>query len=57
MTATNLWYNGKIYKAANYQKMGPEYKYEYDYKEQGFKALHECAIVCSVANFVYEIPA
>ena len=23
MTATNLWYNGKVYKAANYQKMGP----------------------------------
>ena len=32
MTVTNLWYNGKIYKAANYQKMGPEYKYEYDYR-------------------------
>ena len=40
MTATNLWYNGRVYKASNYQKMGPEFKYEYDYKESGFRALH-----------------
>ena len=57
MTATNLWYNGRIYKASNRQKMGSDYKYEYDYKEGGFQALHECAIVCSVANFVTDIPA
>lgn len=57
MTATHLWYNGKIFKADNRQKMGFDYKYEYDYKEAGFQALHECAIVCSVANFLTDIPA
>ncbi len=49
MTAEKMWYSGKILKAANRQKEGNDYKYEYDIHEPGFKALHECAIVCSVA--------
>lgn len=49
MTAENLWYNGKIYKASNRQKNGADFKYEYNISEPGFKALHEAAIICSVA--------
>jgi sodium/potassium-transporting ATPase subunit alpha len=57
MTAENLWYSGKIFKAANRQKNGADYKYEYDIYDAGFKALHESAIVCSVAEFDRTIPA
>jgi len=57
MTAENLWYSGKICKAANRQKNGPDYNYEYDIKDAGFKALQEAAIVCSVAEFDRSVPA
>lgn len=49
MTAENLWYSGQVFKAANRQKNGADFKYEYNIKDPGFAALHECAIVCSVA--------
>lgn len=51
MIAANLMYSGKIFKAANRQKEGPTYSYEYSLTDPGFKALHECAVVCSVAIF------
>jgi hypothetical protein len=57
MTTAHLWYSGKIFKAANRQKNGADFKYEYDIKEEGFKALHEAAIICSVANFDTSYPA
>jgi sodium/potassium-transporting ATPase subunit alpha len=57
MTAENLWYSGRIYKAANRQKNGPNYKYDYEINEPGFKALHEAATVCSVAEFDRTVPA
>lgn len=56
MTATHLWYDGKIFEAANRQKSGPDYRYEYDIKSAGFQALHECAVVCSQAIFDSTLP-
>lgn len=35
MTASNLWYSGKLCKALNKQKKG-EFEYEYDVKDPGF---------------------
>jgi hypothetical protein len=40
MTAENMWYSGKICRAANRQKNGADYKYEYNINDPGFKALH-----------------
>ncbi len=57
MTATHLWYDGKIFDAANRQKNGMDFRYEYDLKSPGFKALHECAVVCSNAIFDSSLPA
>lgn len=57
MTAAHLWYSGRMVKASNRQKNGADYQYEYDYQSPGFKALHECAVVCSVANFDRSVPA
>lgn len=54
MTVEHLWYGGKIFKGDNAQKCGPSFKYEYDVKDDDFKALHESAIVCSEA--VFELP-
>lgn len=56
MTAANLWYSGQMYKAANKQKFGSNYSYEYDINDPGFKSLQECAVVCSVANFDRSLP-
>ena len=36
--------------------MGEIFKYEYDVNEDGFKTLHECAIVCSDAKFDSSLP-
>lgn len=57
MTAANLWYSGKMYKAANRQKHGGNYQYEYDIEDPGFRSLQEAAVVCSVANFDKSLPA
>ena len=43
--------------AANRQKNGMDFRYEYDLKSPGFKALHECAVVCSNAIFDSSLPA
>ncbi len=51
MIAANLMYDGKIFKAANKQKELPTYPFEYNVKSRGFQALHECAVICSVAIF------
>jgi len=40
MTATHLWYDGKVFAAANYQKNGPDYRYDYDFNSPSFRALH-----------------
>lgn len=56
MTAAHLWYSGEMFKAANKEKCGSDYQYEYDVKDPGFRALHECAVVCSVANFDRGLP-
>lgn len=56
MTAANLWYSGKMYKASNRQKYGTNYQYEYDINDPGFRALQESAVVCSVANFDKSLP-
>jgi sodium/potassium-transporting ATPase subunit alpha len=57
MTASNIWYSGKLCKAENQQKRGPDYLYQYDPKDPGFKAIQEAAVVCSVANFDRSLPA
>ena len=44
-------------KAANRQKHGPDYQYEYDIKDSGFITLHESAVICSVATFDRSLPA
>jgi hypothetical protein len=56
MTATHIWYDGKTFDAANRQKCGPGYLYEYDLNSPSFKALHECAVVCSIAIFDSSVP-
>ena len=57
MTAANVWYSGKLCKAENRQKKGPNFIYDYDVDEPGFKALQEVAVVGSVANFDMTCPA
>lgn len=57
MTAANLWYSGQLVKASNKQKYGTNYNYEYDIKDLGFTALHEAAVICSVANFDRGLPS
>jgi len=39
MTASNIWYSGKLCKAENRQKKGLDYLYEYDINDPGFKVL------------------
>ena len=43
-------------KGHNKEKMGPEFKYEYDITDIGFKILHETAIICSEAVFDTSLP-
>lgn len=57
MTASNIWYSGKLCKADNKQKRGDYYQYEYDVNDLGFKNFQEVAVVCSVANFDRSLPA
>jgi sodium/potassium-transporting ATPase subunit alpha len=57
MTASNIWFSGKLCKADNMQKKGPDFKYEYDTKDPGFVSLQESAVVCSVAKFNRSIPS
>ena len=57
MTAANLWYSGKLFAAENRQKRGPNFIYDYDVNDPGFKSLQEVAVVGSVANFDYTCPA
>lgn len=38
MTASNLWYSGRLCKAANRQKQGPDYRYDYTITDPGFIA-------------------
>ena len=57
MTAANIWYSGKLCKAENFQKKGPNFIYDYNVKEPGFTALQEVAVVGSVANFDRTFPA
>ena len=51
MTAAHVWYSGKLCKAQNRQKKGPNFIYDYDVQDAGFKSLQEVAVVGSVANF------
>ena len=57
MTASHLWFSGKLCKADNMQKKGPNFPYEYDIHDPGFKCLQEVAVVCSVAAFDRSLPA
>lgn len=56
MTVKHLWYSGRIAKGLNYQKFGAKHHYEYDIESNGFKALHENAILCSEATFDISTP-
>lgn len=57
MTASNVWYSGKLCKAENRQKKGANFLYEYDPNDPGFRSLQEAAVVGSVANFDTTLPA
>ena len=57
MTASNLWFSGKMCKADNRQKKGADFRYQYDIKDPGFISLQEVAAVCSVAKFDRSLPA
>ena len=57
MTASHLWFSGKLCKADNKQKRGPNFDYEYDTRDPGFRCLQEVAVVCSVAAFDRSLPA
>lgn len=57
MIAAHLWYDGAMLRAHNRQKEDKNFKFEYDIKSNGFKALQECAVVCSVAIFDRSPPA
>jgi sodium/potassium-transporting ATPase subunit alpha len=57
MTASNIWYSGKLCKAENRQKKGLSHHYEYDISDPGFRSILEVAVVCSVANFDRSLPA
>lgn len=57
MTASNIWFSGKLCKAENRQKRGANFIYEYDVSDPGFKTLQEVAVVGSVANFDKSLPA
>jgi len=57
MTASNIWFSGKLCKADNKQKKGVDFKYDYDIKDPGFRCLQEAAVVCSVAKFDRSLPA
>lgn len=56
MTASNIWFSGKLCKASNKQKHGSNYQYEYNESDPGFISLQEAAVVCSVANFDRSLP-
>src|SRR3990167_6207769 len=51
MTIENIFYDGQVFKGANKEKMGPKFQYAYDTNSEGFKNLHNCAIVGSEAFF------
>lgn len=51
MIASHLMYSGRVLKANNKQKELPNFNFQYDPNDSGFRALHDCAIVCSVAVF------
>mgnify|MGYP000848321779 CR=1 FL=1 len=56
MTVANVWYDGKIRKGDNYQKMPHGFKFQYDIDSEGFRSLHESAILCSEAIFNNSTP-
>lgn len=57
MTASNIWFSGKLCKAQNKQKRGLDFPYEYNVKDPGFRSIQQVAVVCSVANFDRSLPA
>lgn len=57
MTAANLWYSGSMKKADNKQKKGPNFQYQYNASDPGYIALHQAAVICSVANFDRSLPS
>lgn len=56
MTVEHLWFNNKKVKGLNREKFGPKYNYEYSLDDEGFKILHDCAVVCSEAVFDSSLP-
>ena len=56
MTIENIFYDGKILKGVNMEKMGPKFKYAYNVTDPGFIALRDCAIVGSEAQFSSALP-
>ena len=57
MTAANLWYDSNLHKADNLEKCGPNFRYEYDLNCEGFKDLHETAVLGSEAIFSTGTPS
>lgn len=51
MTVENLFFDLKLQRGDNLEKMGPGFKYEYDKDSEGFKMLQDCAVINSTAFF------
>ena len=51
MIVGQVWYDGLKRKAANIQKYGQNFEYEYDVNDPTFRDLHDCAILNSEAKF------
>lgn len=54
MTVEHIWNNNKITKAKNKQKYPKEV--DYNPSDPTFRALHECAVICSDASFNFNLP-
>jgi sodium/potassium-transporting ATPase subunit alpha len=57
MTVSHVFYDGKLTNAENMEDELGQIKPSYDIEAPGFKMLHKCAILCSVATFSHSLPS
>jgi sodium/potassium-transporting ATPase subunit alpha len=56
MTVEHMWLDGSIRRALNMEKFGLSHHYDYNYKDPGFHALQESAVIGSDAYFNESVP-